>query len=187
MLLHGYWTNGAVIQQNSPYHITGWERAAGCVTAVLRQQSNGAEICRSEALVQDGFFSIEMPPMAGALTGYLLEITGSCQCTLTDICFGEVWITAGQSNMAFALGDTLDRHQADDKYSEWIRYFRCEKPEDATAPTTTHRETIPQSQQKQSNKILFSVNTTIHPIRVAIHRFLISFHRFFIHNNFLSI
>lgn len=148
MLLHGYWTNGAVIQQNSPYHITGWERAAGCVTAVLRQQSNGAEICRSEALVQDGFFSIEMPPMAGALTGYLLEITGSCQCTLTDICFGEVWITAGQSNMAFALGDTLDRCQADGKYSEWIRYFRCEKPEDATAPTTTHRETIPQSQLK---------------------------------------
>lgn len=148
MLLHGYWTNGAVIQQNSPYHITGWERAADCVTAVLRQQSNGEEICRSEALVQDGFFSIEMPPMAGALTGYLLEITGSCQCTLTDICFGEVWITAGQSNMAFALGDTLDRCQADDKYSEWIRYFRCEKPEDATAPTTTHRETIPQSQLK---------------------------------------
>lgn len=148
MRLHGYWTNGAVIQQNNPYRITGWEPVADRVTAVLRHQSDGAEICRSEALVQEGLFSLEMPPMAGAFVRYLLEITGSSQYTLTDICFGEVWITAGQSNMAFGLGDALDRSRADGKYSNWIRYFRCEKPEDTTAPTTTPRETMPQVQLK---------------------------------------
>ena len=146
MQLHGYWTTGAVIQQDQPFYITGWESATNRVSAVLLRQSDGVELCRREALVQEGYFSVEMPPMKGSFQLYRLEITGSTRCVLTDICFGELWITAGQSNMAYVLADTLDREQASARYSPWVRYFRCEKPEDATEPTTTDRETMPQSQ-----------------------------------------
>lgn len=146
MGLHGFWKSGAVIQQDQPYHITGWEPAADRVTAILFRQSDGKELCRNEATVRDGYFSVEMPPVKGAFDLYRLDITGSTQYTLTDICFGELWITAGQSNMEFALGNTLDQEKAESRYSPWIRYFRCEKPEDATAPTTADREKMPQAQ-----------------------------------------
>lgn len=146
MRLHGYWKSGAVIQQNQPYHVTGWEPVADRVTAILFRQSDGAQLCCKEAWVRDGCFSVEMPPMKGAFQSYRLEIIGTTRYTLTDISFGEVWITAGQSNMEFALGNTLDQEQAESRYSPWLRYFRCEKPEDATSPTTTDREKIPQVQ-----------------------------------------
>jgi len=146
MRLHGYWKSGAVIQQNQPYRITGWEPTADRVTAVLVRQSDGRELCRNESAVLDGSFSVEMPPVKGDFQLYRLEISGSSRCVLTDLCFGEVWITAGQSNMEFSLGNTLDREKAEPRYSPWIRYLRCEKPEDATAPTTAARETVPQTQ-----------------------------------------
>lgn len=146
MRLHGYWKNKAVIQQDRTYCVTGWDPAADRVTAVLFRQSDGKALCCGEARVEDGYFSVEMPPMKGSFQTYRLEISGSTQQILTDLCFGEVWITAGQSNMEFVLGNTLDSEKAESKYNPWIRYYRCEKPEDATAPTTTDRELVPQAQ-----------------------------------------
>lgn len=146
MHLHGYWKNAAVIQQNRSYDVAGWDPSADRVTAILFRQSDGEELYRGESVIQDGCFSVVMPPMKGSFQTYRLEVIGSAKQTLTDLCFGEVWITAGQSNMEFVLGNTLDREMAESRYSPWIRYFRCEKPEDALAPTTTDRETVPQGQ-----------------------------------------
>ena len=86
MRLHGYWKSGAVIQQNQPYRITGWEPTADRVTAVLVRQSDGRELCRNESAVLDGSFSVEMPPVKGDFQLYRLEISGSSRCVLTDLC-----------------------------------------------------------------------------------------------------
>lgn len=146
MILHGYWQSGAVIQQNLPYNIWGWEENADTVSVTLYRESDGAELENVSVPVENGCFAAALQPRTGSFERYRLEICGKESITLTDICFGEVWLTSGQSNMEFALRNCLDREEAALLYSENIRYLNCLKEEDRLYPGTVHREQFPVSQ-----------------------------------------
>ena len=149
MILHGYWQNGTVIQQNIPYKIWGWEEKTDVVSVTLIRESDSAVLEQASASVENGCFSAVLQPRPGSLDRYRLEIRGRETITLADICFGEVWLTSGQSNMEFSLKNCLDREEAIPLYSNNIRYLNCLKEEDCLYPGTVHREKFPVSQLRQ--------------------------------------
>ena len=54
MILHGYWQSGAVIQQNLPYNIWGWEENADTVSVKLYREPDGAELENVSVPVENG-------------------------------------------------------------------------------------------------------------------------------------
>lgn len=123
MELHGYWQSGAVIQRNAPYCIRGWDDAADSVTVTLTRQADGVLLEQAKASVKDGRFYITMSPRQGSFSMYCLTVIGSETVQLADVCFGEVFLSSGQSNMEFSLGATSDREQAEALYHSGIRYL----------------------------------------------------------------
>lgn len=150
MILHGYWQNGAVIQQNLPYKIWGFEEEAASVSVTLLREADGAVLEQVSASVENGCFFALLQPRPGSFARYKLEICGSDSITITDLCFGEVWLTSGQSNMEFPLKNCLDLEEAASLYSDHIRCLNCMKEEDRLNPGTVHREKLPVSQLQQN-------------------------------------
>ena len=146
MILHGYWQSGAVIQQNTPYKIWGWEEKTDTVSVTLIRESDSVVLEQVVAPVENGCFSAVLQPRPGSFDCYRLKICGNETITLEDICFGEVWLTSGQSNMEFSLRNCLDQEEATPLYSKDIRYLNCMKEDDRFYPGTVHREKFPVSQ-----------------------------------------
>lgn len=149
MILHGYWQSGAVIQQNTPYKIWGWEEKTDTVSVTLIRESDSVVLEQVVAPVENGCFSAVLQPRPGSFDCYRLKICGNETITLEDICFGEVWLTSGQSNMEFSLRNCLDQEEATPLYSKDVRYLNCMKEDDRFYPGTVHREKFPVSQLRQ--------------------------------------
>jgi sialate O-acetylesterase len=92
----GLFTSGAVLQRDQPVPVWGWAAPGEEVTVTLdterHQVKTGA----------DGKWQVKLAarPAGGPHT---LTIAGTNTIRLTDVLFGEVWLCAGQSNMAWCL------------------------------------------------------------------------------------
>lgn len=95
--LHNVYTSHMVLQRNREIRISGTAFPGKSVYVSFAGKNRTAEA------KQDGVWQATFPAMqAGG--PYSMKISGKGVCrTLNDIFIGDVWICAGQSNMAFAL------------------------------------------------------------------------------------
>ena len=133
MVLHGFWQDGAVIQQGTPYTVAGTDCAGPRVSVRLLREEDDTELDRVDCPVENGRFSAVMPGRKGGMT--LCRLLCVCDGEETAVCrhvlFGEVWLTSGQSNMEFSLRLCADGDKAAALYSPYIRYLNISKPADA--------------------------------------------------------
>ena len=90
-------SEGAVLQQGAPIPVWGTANAGERITVLLDRQEASATAGR------DGKWKVHLPPReAGG--PFAMAISGSNNSlTFGNVMVGEVWVCAGQSNMAFDL------------------------------------------------------------------------------------
>lgn len=100
-----------IIQQNKKIRIEGEGLPLQPVSALLRDENTGRLVrCKTHPCGADGNFVLELAALTASFTPYLLEITQNEETQVVrDILIGEVWLAAGQSNMALPLCNSLDR------------------------------------------------------------------------------
>ena len=116
--LAGIFGNGMVIQRDTPFRIWGFDNGADKVSVLFENKEY-------ETKVKDGRFKIELPAH-GAATGLDLKVKGTDEIELSDICFGDVYMLSGQSNMELPIVRTLDVTGDEVAISDYpyIRQFR---------------------------------------------------------------
>lgn len=116
--LLGIFQSGMVIQRNKEIIIEGEESSFGEVEIVFAGVSKKAE-------VNDGKFKAVFPPMKEA-TGLTLTVSGSQKIVLDDICIGDVYMLAGQSNMELPVIRTVDLNKEEIEAKDYpgIRQFQ---------------------------------------------------------------
>ena len=99
------WQSGMVLQRNMPVQLWGKAGAYQKVTAVLGQEKRTAQANAG------GRWRLQFSPRETSVLPQTLTLfSGKDTLTLSDLLIGDVWICAGQSNMAFAVSG--DRHAA---------------------------------------------------------------------------
>jgi len=102
--LHGFFTDGAVLQQNREIPIWGTGRDGEKITVKLNDQE-------VSATVHDGRWMVKLKPLkAGG--PFTLTVVGDNTVTLTNVLIGEVWLCSGQSNMGFQLSRAANADEA---------------------------------------------------------------------------
>lgn len=92
----------AVLQRDRPVPVWGTGIAGQTVTVSFRQQR------LQTTVASDGGWSVELAPLAAGGPDDLV-ITGDDTRRVTDVLVGEVWMAAGQSNMAVGAGGAIDK------------------------------------------------------------------------------
>lgn len=126
-----YLANGAVYQANKPAGI--WGTAADGTTITAQLYSRSTMIAESSVTASNGEWKLALPGQEGSYTTYSIRLleNGTKMAEYSDILFGEVWLSAGQSNMQLQLynsyGGVEMMKTADDTY---LRVFQAvSKPE----------------------------------------------------------
>lgn len=112
--------DGMVLQRNHENVIYGRDAKAKEVSALISNREYTAQ-------VQNGEFRLVLPPSEAA-SGLTLEIRGSERAVFSDVCFGDVFMLSGQSNMQLPVSRVLD--VSEDEVKEvnlpFIRHFTIE-------------------------------------------------------------
>lgn len=110
LTLPSYFSDGCVLQQGAPVLLPGRARRKARVEAWLSTQPTDEIFARTETRAgPDGRFLLEFPAFDGSATSCSLTVrSGGASVRVSDLLFGEVWVCAGQSNMAMELGETMD-------------------------------------------------------------------------------
>ena len=102
-----------LFQQNEDAIFAGTASPGAAISVALKNA--GGETVRTAACTakSDGTFSVSFPAPAGSFETYcvVLSENGSAVCTLTDVVFGELWLSFGQSNMEYQLFGTPEGRQ----------------------------------------------------------------------------
>ena len=109
-----------VLQRDAPARVWGWASPGELVRV-------SAGPARGEARAgSDGRWSVELPaqPAGGPFT---LTIAGTNTITLDDVWAGEVWVASGQSNMEFALAQSIGGPEAATAGCDGLRLFTVTK------------------------------------------------------------
>ena len=116
--LAGILGSGMVIQRDEPFKIWGSDEGVSEVTILFEGKEYKGE-------VKDNKFCVELPSHEAA-TELKITVKGSSEIELDDICFGDVFMLAGQSNMELPVGRTLDKTQEEVAASDYpyIRQYR---------------------------------------------------------------
>jgi len=99
--LHGYFKDGAVLQRGAPINIKG--HSDNPVECTLK---GGSYLASARSDCADGRFSLTLPACDDYSKPYVLCVKNGTSCIEFNIKLGDVYITAGQSNMSYALGST---------------------------------------------------------------------------------
>ncbi len=133
-------SDGIVFQRGAPIVLSGRAPENAKVTATLDGRS-------AAGVTREGVFNLELPAMTAGGPHELRIVCGGEERIVRDVLIGEVWICAGQSNMAMAVSGMSDREAvlADAEYPQ-IRYYKQsggERPDGRTPPrwvSATRRE-----------------------------------------------
>lgn len=121
-----YLADGAVYQANKPACIWGTADDGTVIAAQL--YSGSTMVAESSATASDGEWELKLPGQEGSYTAYSIRlfVDGTEIAEYSDILFGEVWLSAGQSNMQLKLynsyGGVEMMKAADDAY---LRVFQA--------------------------------------------------------------
>jgi sialate O-acetylesterase len=88
-----------VLQQNQENSVWGWD----IPESVVSVEFGGRKI--NAIADTDGKWQVRFNPGTGSYEPRTIIIRGTNTVTITDVLVGEVWICAGQSNMAFKLSE----------------------------------------------------------------------------------
>ena len=132
--LHGYFRDGAILQRGKPLNVSGY--ADGKVTCFLK----GDEVCfEASSEAKSGIFEITFPPVSNTETLFRLEVYCGEENVCVNIRFGDVYLTAGQSNMSYALS-------AVEAYTDWS--VRAEKTDIAILDLREPTDVIPEQVER---------------------------------------
>lgn len=105
---HGYFKEGAIVQRNAPVVIKGYSNKDVLVSLSGKNYTSSL-VAKS----QDGMFVAAFPPVSDCSDKYILTASTSDQKISVSLLFGDVYITAGQSNMSYSLNSVENQ-------KEWI-------------------------------------------------------------------
>ncbi|MBO4927327.1 MAG: hypothetical protein J5379_03635 [Clostridiales bacterium] len=116
--LAGIFSDGMILQRGRPCAIWGQDDGADEIVVILE----GKEY---SSIVEEGKFLVTLPPHEEAV-GVTIEIIGSTKIVLSDVCFGDVFYLAGQSNFELPVSRTLDvsREEVEASNYPYIRQYR---------------------------------------------------------------
>ncbi len=89
-----------VLQQKQSNPIWGWDTPGTRITVTFAGQNHAA------VAGADGKWTVKLEPLPASAEPRELQITGSIDRKIMDVLVGEVWVCAGQSNMAWRLDRT---------------------------------------------------------------------------------
>lgn len=113
-------SDGMVLQREVPLRIWGQACPDQQLEAFFRGERYSL---RSGA---DGRWTLHLPPQEAGGPFELVFVADSSRVAISNILIGDVWLLAGQSNMALPLARALDLYEQEVRHAEnwWIRQFR---------------------------------------------------------------
>ncbi len=116
--LLGIYSDGMVLQRNKEITIEGFESSKSEVVITLAGKSVTAE-------VEDGSFKAVFPPM-DVIFDTEIKVEGTDVITIKDVCIGDVYMLAGQSNMELPVIRTIDlnKEEIEAKDYPYVRQYR---------------------------------------------------------------
>lgn len=103
--LASIFSDSMVLQRDLPVPVWGWADAGEDVTVTLGDQTKKAKAG------QDGRWQVKLDALQANAEGRTLRVAGSNTIELKDVLVGEVWICSGQSNMEWALANSLNAQE----------------------------------------------------------------------------
>lgn len=152
--LHPLFTDHGVLQQELPVPVWGWAEPGAEVSVSFAGQEHDA--VTNEA----GRWMVVLDPLTRSTEGRALTATSESESLeVKDLLVGEVWVASGQSNMAMAVGGTLDAEdtttKAADGAFEGIRLFKT-----PVAGADERQETVKSSWVLPNPKIISTFSAT---------------------------
>ena len=129
-----------VLQQNRDFAVFGFGTPGRTVTVTLKKGDTVVE--EAQTIVSaEGTWTVDLKAVAGSIDTYTLSAAdGYATQTLSDVLFGEVWVTGGQSNMEMPLWESIESKSWKDKErNDHIRLF-VQNSGNATALTAPRSE-----------------------------------------------
>ena len=96
--LAGIFQNDMVMQRNMQVPVWGRASAGENITVTFGGQT------KTTAASADGSWSVKLDPLAASATGRPMSVKGTNTIVVNNVVVGEVWLCAGQSNMALRPG-----------------------------------------------------------------------------------
>lgn len=127
-VLYDFYGDNMIFKQNEEAVFAGTGTAGSLISATLY---NGEAVVASgeDTVSADGTFTVSFDAPQGGYTEYTVILTadGTEFAKLENVVFGELWISNGQSNMMYPLGQ--DKHGIEmaangEKGSKWLRVLR---------------------------------------------------------------
>lgn len=91
-----------VLQRELPVPVWGWAEPGEDVAVSFAGQS------KETKAGEDGKWMVKLDPLKASSKPSSLTVTGKNKIVLGDILVGEVWICSGQSNMEWAVGNSMN-------------------------------------------------------------------------------
>lgn len=113
-------SSNMVLQREKPVNIFGYGRD-GDVVAV---QSEGV---RRTAKVIDGRWLVKLPPHKAADNVTITVSCGEENKIFTNVCYGEVWLAGGQSNMELELQNCREKDALQNDKEPNVRFYYTQK------------------------------------------------------------
>lgn len=105
-LLHPLYSDGAVLQRDVPVTVRGWTSPDAEVAVTLSSEKLSEQY---RARADDaGAWRLQLRAHAAGENYQLRAESGGRSSTAAHLCFGDVWLCSGQSNMAMVLKNTDD-------------------------------------------------------------------------------
>jgi sialate O-acetylesterase len=123
--LHPLFTDHMVIQRGMKTKIWGTADVGEKVSVKVGSGDKSKEVV-SVTTDRDGQWVVQMPVMEAGVD-FTITVAGKNSVELKDVCFGDVWLCSGQSNMEWKLSQLTDNEQgkkvAAAAKNDKIRYF----------------------------------------------------------------
>lgn len=114
-----FWQSGMVIQRDKPITVWGSGRPGSTVSIQFDNEEKQATVAIDSVWI----IHLSARP-ASTVPHRLLVRSDSAQLELTNLLIGDVWVCAGQSNMAFPMtGDQHFKQTLSEAYNPLIRLF----------------------------------------------------------------
>ena len=111
--LYNVYGDHMLFQQNEDAVFAGVASSGAAVSVTLLNAAGKAVNSASGYASKSGTFSLSFPAPAGSFEAYSVVFAENKKeiCTLSDVVFGELWLSFGQSNMEYPLAQTTDGRQ----------------------------------------------------------------------------
>ncbi len=128
--LYNVYADGMIFQQNGEAVFAGTAQPGARIRAVLKDGSGSVVASGESAAAANGTFEVAFPSPAGSFTEYTVTLSADSAPfqTLSNVVFGEVWLSSGQSNMEYPYAQAADYAApagSGSAETRFIRLFYC--------------------------------------------------------------